>query len=104
METPDTLSQRMNKLKSEGYTMDFKLTETHLTTTDDKNSFTGEDFIVDKVYRFEGMSNPSDNSILYAITTTDGVKGTLVDGYGVSGGQVSKKIREKLNLSSNRNS
>ncbi|MGO3236685.1 MAG: phosphoribosylpyrophosphate synthetase [Psychroflexus halocasei] len=104
MESPDTLSQRMNKLKSEGYTMDFKLTETHLKTTDDKNSFTGEDFIVDNVYRFEGMSNPSDNSILYAITTTDGVKGTLVDGYGVSGGQVSKKIREKLNLSSNRNS
>lgn len=103
METPDTLSQRMNELKSEGYTMDFKLTETHLQTTDDKNSFGEDDFIVDKVYRFEGMSNPSDNSILYAITTTDGVKGTLVDGYGISGGQVSKKIREKLNLSLNRN-
>lgn len=80
METLDTLSQRMNKLKSEGYTMDFKLTETHLATTDNKNSFTGENFIVDEVYRFEGMSNPADNSILYAITTTDGVKGTLVDG------------------------
>jgi hypothetical protein len=31
--------------------------------------------------RFEGVSDPSDSSVVYAIETTDGVKGTLVDGY-----------------------
>lgn len=102
MDKTDTLSGRINQLKSEGYTKDFKLTETHLSTSDEKNTYADKDFIVDRVYRFEGMSNPGDNSILYAITTTAGTKGTLVDGYGVSGGQVSKEIREKLNLSLNR--
>lgn len=102
MDKTDTLSGRINQLKSEGYTEDFKLTETHLSTSDEKNTYADKDFIVDRVFRFEGMSNPGDNSILYAITTTAGVKGTLVDGYGVSGGQVSKEIREKLNLSLNR--
>ena len=34
-------------------------------------------------FRFEGPSNPDDMSILYAIETTDGRKGTLVDAYGI---------------------
>jgi hypothetical protein len=33
-------------------------------------------------YRFEGISNPDDMSILYAIETSDGRRGTLVDAYG----------------------
>jgi hypothetical protein len=35
-------------------------------------------------YRFEGESNPSDSSIVYALESSDGEKGTLVDGYGTS--------------------
>ena len=31
--------------------------------------------------RFEGVSDPSDSSVVYAIETEDGIKGTLVDGY-----------------------
>ena len=33
-------------------------------------------------YRFEGISDPDDMSILYAIETRDGCKGTLTDAYG----------------------
>jgi hypothetical protein len=43
-------------------------------------SFGPDDFNVRKIFRFEGMSNPSDSSILYAIETLTGVKGLLVDG------------------------
>jgi hypothetical protein len=32
--------------------------------------------------RFEGASDPADNTILYVIETNDGIKGTLVDAYG----------------------
>lgn len=31
--------------------------------------------------RFEGVSDPDDTSVVYAIETSDGLKGTLVDGY-----------------------
>ncbi len=102
MSKTETLSTTINELKSQGYTIDFKLSDQKLESIDQKHSYTKSDFIVDKVYRFEGMSNPSDNSILYAISTEDGKKGTLVDGYGISSGQVSKKLRDKLNLSLNR--
>jgi len=33
--------------------------------------------------RFEGVSDPVDTSVVYAIETVDGVRGTLVDGYNV---------------------
>lgn len=36
-------------------------------------------------FRFEGMSNPSDNSILYIIEAKDGTKGTALVAYGPSG-------------------
>jgi hypothetical protein len=51
---------------------------------------------VDKVLRFEGMSSAGDNSILYAITTSNDRKGLLTDGFGASGGQVSRTILKKL--------
>jgi hypothetical protein len=33
--------------------------------------------------RFEGVSDPDDMSIVYAIESADGIKGTLVDAFGV---------------------
>lgn len=98
-----TLSQAINKLKlEEGYEHDFNLLDEKIELKAKKESFGTEDFDVDKVLRFEGMSNPDDNAILYAITTSKGYKGVLVDGYGISSGQVSKEMMEKLDLKDNR--
>ena len=92
-----TLSQKINEIKEKGYTLDFNLDEDKITDLSGKISYMPKKFNVDKIFRFEGMSNPSDNSILYAITTSDGKKGVLVDGYGVSGGQISDELQKKLN-------
>ncbi|APG59260.1 phosphoribosylpyrophosphate synthetase [Christiangramia salexigens] len=98
-----TLSQAINKLKlEEGYKNDFNLLDEKIEITSSKKTFGVDEFEVDKVLRFEGMSNPDDNAILYAITTTNGEKGILVDGYGVSSGQISKEMLEKLDLKDQR--
>ncbi|MFD1096362.1 phosphoribosylpyrophosphate synthetase [Salegentibacter chungangensis] len=99
-----TLSQALNKLKlEEGYEHDFNLQdEENIEIKGKDESFGVDEFEVDKVLRFEGMSNPDDNAILYAITTTNGTKGVLVDGYGISSGQVSKEMFEKLDLKGHR--
>lgn len=93
-----TLSQRMNELKEKGYTCDFNLDDDKIKDSNVNSTYLPDQFNVDKVYRFEGMTNPADNSILYAITTSDDRKGLLVDGYGVTGGQVSKELRDKLKM------
>ena len=98
-----TLSQAINKLKlEEGYEYDFNLLDEKIELKSEKEFFNHDQFEVDKVLRFEGMSNPDDNAILYAITTHDGRKGVLVDGYGISSGQVSKAMLDKLDLKEDR--
>lgn len=98
-----TLSQAINKLKlEEGYEYDFNLLDEKIENKAEKETYHIDQFNVDKVLRFEGMSNPDDNAILYAITTENGKKGVLVDGYGISGGQISKPMLDKLNLKAKR--
>ena len=98
-----TLSQAINKLKlEEGYEYDFNLLDEKIEIKSENETYNVNDFNVDKVLRFEGPSNPDDNAILYAITTSSGKKGVLVDGYGISGGQVSEKMLAKLDLKQNR--
>lgn len=98
-----TLSQAINILKlEEGYEHDFNLLEEQIELKSESTSYGVDDFEVDKVLRFEGMSNPDDNAILYCIHTKDGKKGTVVDGYGISGGQISKDLMAKLDLKSSR--
>lgn len=98
-----TLSQAINKLKlEEGYEFDFNLLDEKIELKAEDQTYDTHDFNVDKVLRFEGPSNPADNAILYAITTKDGKKGVLVDGYGISSGQISKKMLNKLDLKQNR--
>tara|TARA_R100000935_G_C2718062_1_gene116802 strand:+ start:186 stop:506 length:321 start_codon:yes stop_codon:yes gene_type:complete len=98
-----TLSQAINILKlEEGYEYDFNLMDEKIELKSEATTYGVNDFEVDKVLRFEGMSNPDDNAILYCIHTKDGKKGTLVDGYGISGGQISKEMMAKLDLKSSR--
>jgi hypothetical protein len=75
------------KLNQDGFTADFRVTEGRLHTMDterDKSYGPNEVTIVD-FYRFEGESDPDDMSILYALETTDGVRGTISSAYGTYG-------------------
>ncbi|QJX46769.1 hypothetical protein HMJ29_07380 [Hymenobacter taeanensis] len=75
------------KLSQDGFTADFRVTDGRLHTMDterDKSYGPNEVTIVD-FYRFEGESDPDDMSILYALETTDGVRGTISSAYGTYG-------------------
>lgn len=95
----ETLSEAINDLVKRGYNTDFNLTENCLICQHDNKEYTPENFEVAEVYRFEGMNNPDDSSILYAIETKDGaVKGTLVNAYGAYADSMSADMVAKLTI------
>lgn len=77
-----TLSGCVNKLVSEGFTGNFKIDEKGLAVADDGKHYKPNQVHIKNFFRFEGASDPADNSILYAIELDDGTKGTLMDAYG----------------------
>lgn len=92
-----TLSKVMENLKKEGYTVNFNLCEDHLEDDGKVISLHPVDFQIDRVYRFEGMSDPDDNSILYAISARNGSeKGILVNAYGVYSDSMSQEMIQVL--------
>ncbi len=95
----DTLSEAVNDLKKRGFDLDFNLQENCLICHDDK--FNVDDFEIVEVYRFEGNSDPSDEAVVYAIQSINGMKGVLVNGYGISANAMNSDMAKKLNISRN---
>ena len=82
MKTYESLVDALADLKTRGYDEDFDIERTCLYCDGLDLRISPGDCHVDEVHRFEENSNPGDNAVLYAISSTNGVKGTLVDAYG----------------------
>jgi hypothetical protein len=94
-----TLSQTMNELRKEGYVEDFNLQQNCLECRGGEFKVFADEFKIDKFFRFEGASNPSDQSILYAISSDlHQLKGVLVNGYGIYTEDVTDEMLEKLEM------
>jgi len=76
------LQDKLNALESEGFNAQFKLDGEKLKDTNSGEKYTPEQLKLVREFRFEGISNPDDMSILYALEAEDGTKGTVVDSYG----------------------
>ena len=96
-ESYGTLSQTVNSLIKAGYDHDFNIQEECLVCHQVNKTLAPEDFQIDKVYRFEGESNPDDQAILYAISSEAfNIRGILVDGYGISSDSAAAKLIKRL--------
>ncbi|MDZ4810559.1 MAG: hypothetical protein SGI96_20155 [Bacteroidota bacterium] len=99
MFTYDTVSEAVNGLKTRGFELDFNLQENCLICNE--GQFDVNDFEIVEVYRFEGNSDPSDEAVVYAIESITGMKGVLVNGYGISADAKSSDMAKKLNIDRN---
>ncbi len=60
------------------------------------------DFSIDNIFRFEGMTNPEDEAILYTLSSaTLDLKGYLLNGYGVYSEEWIDNVVHKLNVRNN---
>jgi hypothetical protein len=77
-----SLADALNDLKSRGYEANFETQSFCLYCGELDMRLDPEEFKVDEEYRFEGDPNHDEDAVLVAITSSSGIKGTLVDGYG----------------------
>jgi hypothetical protein len=98
MQSYDTLVEALDDLTKKGYTHDFNIADDCLICHQPNLQLRPEQFHIVDVFRFEGMSNPDDSSILYVIESTEGMKGTLVSAYGAYADEVSNEMMEKLKI------
>lgn len=73
----------LRKLEAQGYLDQYKVENGKLHDLSNDKKYKSKDVKAINFYRFEGISNPDDMSILYAIETVDGRRGTLIDAYGL---------------------
>lgn len=72
----------IEEYQRKGYTHSYRYKEGQLVDVNSKISYSPKDIYIIAEHRYEGMSNPSDLSILYVLETTEGEKGTYLMGYG----------------------
>jgi EAL domain-containing protein (putative c-di-GMP-specific phosphodiesterase class I) len=98
MESYETLTEAIAALKQQGYTEDFNLKENCLECIAGRQELLPNEFNIDKSFRFDVDEDPSDQAVLYAISSTvHNLKGLLVNGYGIYSDDVSNEMLEKLN-------
>ncbi len=92
-----TLSEAVNDLQRRGYTDDLALGG-HCLVCDARGiNLDPHEFEIDEFHRFEGNSDPEDQSIVYAISSRDGrFKGILVNAYGVDAAPMTQALVAKL--------
>jgi hypothetical protein len=78
-----TMSEAIESLVRRGFTEHFGVRGDQLRGFDSKQTFGSQDVIIRQYERFEGVSDPDDMAILYAIESSSGTRGTLVDAFGV---------------------
>ena len=80
-----TVAHAVKALKQRGFTAEFKLNaETQrMRNLESGKSYPPKGMEIVEYHRFEGMSNPGDMSIVFAVETADGSKGIIISSYGM---------------------
>ncbi|CAN5526742.1 hypothetical protein BH11BAC2_BH11BAC2_20110 [soil metagenome] len=77
-----TMVDCTNMLDKLGFTSQFKALSNGLKSLKTNQIYSSADIKIVNFYRFEGESDPCDNSILYALESANGERGTLTDAFG----------------------
>lgn len=94
----ETLSEALNDLNKRGFTHNFNVECDSIECQSLALKLHPDDFEITEFYRFEGDSNPGDEEVVYAITSTGGIKGILVDAYGVYSEKLTDALLIKLKI------
>ena len=88
-----TVLEALEDLKEKGFHHDFNLHTEAIKTNQNEYS-------VQHVYRYEGDSDPDEESVVYGIISISGKKGVFVAGFSANSDNEAAHILEKLSIES----
>ena len=85
MESPDTVTQAINLLREQGYDLDFDLFDGQLMHEEACVSCAADEAVVERLFRFEGMSDPGDEMVVLGLLDPGtGRRGVLASAFGLA--------------------
>lgn len=91
-----TLSEAIEELKKRDYSTNFRVNKNGLLEAAKGQTFHPSEVKLAEFHRFEGMTDPGDSTILYALETRSGLKGTLADSYGADASDLISGFMENV--------
>jgi hypothetical protein len=93
----ETVTEALNWLKEQEFTVDFNLSENCILFNNGKESLSPDEFTIDYLFRFEGDTDPGDEDVVYGITSeTKNIKGVLISAFGMYADSISTEMIKKL--------
>ncbi len=100
MSEPDpmeTLSHAIERLNERGFRKSFHARADGLVAQGSERVHAPEDLLVEEVVRFEGISDPEDEAVLFALASRDGaVRGTFVSAFGIHADPLAAEMMRRL--------
>jgi hypothetical protein len=88
----------LEAFKAQGFTGSFVVAAGVLRLLGGSRTFSPDEVTIRDYRRFEGVSDPDDMSIVYAIESTDGTRGTLADAFGVYASPAVAAVMERVRI------
>lgn len=97
MQQYSNLVEAINGLAKRGYTFNFNIKRDCIECVENRIQLQPDEFEIDEVYRFQEMSDVDNESILYAISSTqNNLKGLLVNAFSIYADTASAALVAKL--------
>lgn len=94
----DTLTEVINELNKKGFTEDLRALDGVIQALKSKKKYAPEDLTIVESYRFEGMTDPSDEMVCYAVKSHEGPLGTLVMSFSADHSQELETVEKIRSL------
>jgi hypothetical protein len=91
------LTEAIKLLSEKGYTHNLSLAYDYFITEDGEAKLFSDEIFFDEVMRFENASDPDDQSILYAISSSaQNIKGLYIESYGLYHEDISPLVIKRI--------
>ncbi|MBK5221582.1 MAG: hypothetical protein JJE52_01630 [Acidimicrobiia bacterium] len=93
----ETMNQAAARLRSDGYTVDFNSTDVgHLKCGSCGDEHDPQEMTIDEVVRYEGDSNPDDESMMLALRSDCGRSGLYFSAFGSNASAADVAVFQRL--------